>query len=146
MKTFETYLNQTSLAPLRIATLILGASATMALLLCVLGLFGALSDAARRRRRELAIRIALGAPRWRVIGQVLGEGLRLACIGTLAGMLISLALSRWMSGITAGSSSQVLWVWLAAPLALAAVVTVASILPARRALMTNPLAIMHQDT
>jgi ABC-type lipoprotein release transport system permease subunit len=146
VRTFETYLNQTSLAPLRIATLLLGVSATMALLLSVLGLFGALSDDARQRRRELAIRIALGAPRWRVTGQVLGEGLRLACVGTLAGMLMSLALSRWMSGITPGSGSPALWVWLAAPLALAGAVIVASVLPARRALMTNPLTIMHDDT
>lgn len=143
VRTFETYLNQTSLAPLRIATLLLGVSAAMALLLSVLGLFGALSDAARQRRCELAIRIALGAPRWRVIGQVLREGTRLACAGMLAGMLMSFALSRWMSRITPGSGSPTLWVWLAAPLALAVVVTLASALPARRALMTNPLMIMH---
>jgi ABC-type lipoprotein release transport system permease subunit len=146
VRTFKTYLNQTSLAPLRIATLLLGVSATMALLLSVLGLFGALSEAARQRRRELAIRIALGASRWRVIGQVVGEGVKLACAGSLAGMLTSLVLSRWMSGITPGSGSPALWVWLAAPLALAGVVTMASVLPARRALMTNPLTIMREDT
>jgi putative ABC transport system permease protein len=145
IRTLETYLNQTSLAPLRIATLILGVSATMALLLSVLGLFGALNDAARQRRRELAIRIALGAQRWRVIGQVLGEGVRLACAGTLAGLLASLALSRWMSGITRGSGWPALWVWLAAPIALAGVVTIASVLPARRALMVNPLVLMRED-
>lgn len=145
VRTFETYLNQTSLAPLRIATLLLGVFATMALLLSVLGLFGALNDAARQRRRELAIRIALGAQRWRVIGQVLGEGVRLAAAGTLAGMLASLALSRWMSGITRSTSWPALWVWLAAPIALAGVVTVASVLPARRALMVNPLTIMRDD-
>ena len=111
VRTFETYLNQTSLAPLRIATLLLGVSAAMALLLSVLGLLGALSDAARQRRRELAIRIALGAPRWRVIGEVLGEGVQLACAGTLAGMLTSLVFSRWMRGITPGSGSPALWVW-----------------------------------
>jgi ABC-type lipoprotein release transport system permease subunit len=146
VRTFETYLNQTSLAPLRIATLLLGVSATMALLLSVLGLFGALSDIARQRRRELAIRVALGAPRWRVMGHVLGEGVRLACAGTLAGTLISVALFRWMSGITEGSGSPALWVWLAAPLAVAGMVTMASVLPARRALMTNPLTIMRDDT
>jgi ABC-type lipoprotein release transport system permease subunit len=146
VRTFETYLNQTSLAPLRIATVLLGASATMALLLSVLGLFSALSDAARQRRHELAIRIALGASRWRVIGQVLGQGVRLACAGMLAGIVMSLALSRWMRRITPGSSSPALWMWVAAPLALAGVVSIASILPARRALMTNPLTIMHDDT
>ena len=146
VRTFETYLNQTSLAPLRIATLLLGASATMALLLSVLGLFSALTDAARQRRRELAIRIALGASRWRIITHVMGEGVRVACAGTLAGILMCIALSRWMKGITPGSGSPALWAWVAAPLALAAVVTVASVLPARRALMTNPLTIMHEDT
>lgn len=146
VRTFESYLNQTSLAPLRIATLLLGAAATIALLLSVLGLFSALSDAAQQRRRELAIRIALGASRWRIIGQVLGEGGRLACAGTVAGILMSLAFSRWISGITPGSGSPALWVWAAAPLALAGVVTMASVLPARRAIMTNPLTIMRDDT
>lgn len=146
VRTLKTYLNQTSLAPLRIAALLLGASATMALLLSVLGLFSALSDAARQRRRELAIRIALGASRWRIIGQVLGEGVRLACAGTLAGMLMCLALDRWMRGVTPGSGSPALWVWVAAPVALAGVVASASVLPARRALMTNPLTIMRNDT
>jgi ABC-type lipoprotein release transport system permease subunit len=146
VRTFETYLNQTSLAPLRIATLLLGAATTMALLLSVLGLFSALSDSARQRRRELAIRIALGASRWRIIGQVLGEGVRLACAGTVVGMAMSLGLSQWMSGIAPGSGSPALLVWAAAPLALAGVVTIASVLPARHALMTNPLTIMHDNT
>src|SRR6185369_16943959 len=113
VKTLEVYLTQTSLAPLRIATTILGASAALGLLLSVLGLFGALSDAARQRRRELALRIALGAQRWRVIWQVLGEAGRLACAGTVAGMLGSLLLSRWMTGITGRAGSPALWVWLA---------------------------------
>ncbi len=145
VRTLETYLNQTSLAPLHIAVVLLGVSATIALLLSILGLVGALSEIARQRRRELAVRVALGAQRWRVIGEVLGEGFRLAGAGTLAGMLASLTLSRWMSGITRGGGLPELWVWLAAPIALAGVVTLASVLPARRALMVNPIAIMRED-
>ena len=117
----------------------------MALLLCALGLFSALNDAARQRRRELAIRIALGAQRWRVVGHVLEEGVRVACAGTLAGMLVSLALSRWMSGITRSGDWPALWVWLAAPVALAGMVTIASFLPAHRALLVNPVMIMRED-
>lgn len=145
VKTLETHLTQTALAPLRIATVIVGASATTALILSVLGLFGALSDAARQRRRGLAIRIALGAQRWRVTCQVLREGGRLACAGTLAGMLGSLLLSRLLARITPGNSSPALWVWLAAPLVLAGAVGIASVLPARRALIVNPLMILHDD-
>ena len=145
VRTLETYLNQTSLAPLHISTVLLVVSATIALLLCALGLFAALNDAARQRRRELAIRIALGAQRWRVIGQVLGEGARVACVGILAGLVVSLASSRWMSGITRGSGLPSLWVWLAAPIALAGVVIVASFLPTRRALLVNPVMIIRED-
>jgi ABC-type lipoprotein release transport system permease subunit len=145
VKTLETHLTQTSLAPLHIAIMILGVSTTIALLLSVLGLFGALTDAARQRRRELAIRIALGAQRWRVFCQVLGEGGRLACAGALVGMLGSLLLSRWMAGITMVNGSPALWVWLAAPFVLVGAVAIASLLPVRRALMLNPLTIMRDE-
>jgi ABC-type lipoprotein release transport system permease subunit len=145
VKTLETQLGETALAPLRIAGVIVGASATTALVLSVLGLFGALSDAARQRRRELAVRIALGAQRWRVICQVLREGAQLAGAGTLAGILGSLLLSKWLAPITLGNGSLPLWVWLAAPILLAGAVAIASVLPARRALMVHPLTIMRDD-
>lgn len=145
IQTLATHLAHTALAPLRIATVIIGASATTALMLSILGLFGALSDAARQRRRELAIRIALGAQRWRVIYQVLREGGRLACAGTLIGMLGSLALLRLLTRITPGNGTPALWVWLAAPVVLAVAVVIASVLPAHRASMVNPLTIMRDD-
>ena len=143
VRTLETYLGQTALAPLRIATLIVGASATTAFLLSVIGLFGALSDAQRQRRRELAIRIALGAQRRHMIFLVLREGGRLACAGIAAGTLGSLALSRMLTRIAPGSGPPPLWVWLAAPLVLAGAVVIASVLPARSASIVNPVTIMR---
>jgi putative ABC transport system permease protein len=145
LRTLDTYLTQTSLAPLHIATMILGVSGSIALLLSGLGLFGALSDAARQRRRELAVRMALGAQRWRVIGHVMGEGGRLAAAGAVAGMLGSLVLSRWLSGITHGSASPALWVWLSAPLVLAGAVVIASLVPARRAVIVNPIMVLRDE-
>jgi putative ABC transport system permease protein len=141
--TLEAHLTRTALAPARIATVLVGASAAMALTLGVLGLYGAMTDAARQRRREIAVRVALGAQGWRVIRQVLGEGLRLAGAGTVAGMLASLLIARWLAQITPGAGSLPVWVWLAAPVALVGVVVIASVLPARRALMVNPLTIMR---
>jgi putative ABC transport system permease protein len=78
VKTLETHLSQTALAPLHIATALVGACATVAMLLGVLGLYGALSDAAQSGRRELAIRIALGARPRDVVRRVLREGAQLA--------------------------------------------------------------------
>ena len=145
LRTFDTYVTQTSLAPLHIATVILSTTATIAVLLGVVGLFGALTDAARQRRRELAIRIALGAQRWRVIVQVMGEGGRLACAGTAVGMIGSVLWTQWLAGITRSGGLPPLWVWLSAPFVLAGAVAIASFLPARRALALNPTIAIRED-
>lgn len=80
-----------------------------------------------------------------MIFQVLEEGGRLACLGTLVGMLGSLLLSRLLAGITLSNGLPALWVWLTAPLALTVAVAIASVLPARRALLVNPLTIMRDQ-
>ena len=80
-----------------------------------------------------------------VIFQVLTEGGRLASAGALAGTLGSLLLSRMLGRIAPGNRSPALWVWLAAPVALAVAVAIASILPARRALIVNPLEILRDE-
>jgi ABC-type antimicrobial peptide transport system permease subunit len=143
VQTLEAYLSQTALAPLRIATAIVGACATTALFLCILGLYGTLNDAARARRQDLAIRIALGARRRHVIFQVLREGGQLAGAGTFAGVLGSLLLSQLLTRIAPGIGSPKSWVWIAGPMVLAAAVGIAGVLPARRALMVDPLRILR---
>ncbi len=143
VETLETYLSQTALAPLHIATVIVGACAAMALLLGVLGLYGTLNDAARARRRDLAIRIALGARRRHVILQILREGGQLAGAGALAGMFGAFLLSQFLPRVAGNSGSPKSWVWIAGPIVLAAAVAVAGVLPARRALMVDPLRILR---
>jgi len=145
VKTLETHLSQTALAPLHIATAIVGACAITALFLSVLGLYGTLNDAARARRRELAIRIALGARRWHVICQVLREGGQLAGAGALAGVLGSLLLSQLLPRIASSIGAPKAWVWIAGPIVLAGAVAVAGVLPARRALMVDSLRILGSD-
>jgi ABC-type lipoprotein release transport system permease subunit len=143
VKTLDTHLSQTALAPLHIATALVGACATTALFLSVLGLYGTLSDIARVHRRDLAIRIALGARRRDVIRQILQEGGQLAGIGALAGVVGSLLLSQLLSRITSSMGTPKLWVWVAGPIVLAGVVMVAAVLPARRALMLDPLRVLR---
>jgi ABC-type antimicrobial peptide transport system permease subunit len=145
VKTLETHLNQTALAPLRIATLLIGACATAGLALGILGLFGALSDAARQRRRESAVRIALGAQRRHMIAQVLKEGGRLALAGATIGTVMSILLTRWLARIAPGGDSPALWVWLSAPAVLAVAVGLASVFPARGALMADPVTVLRED-
>jgi predicted permease len=141
--TLDAHLSRTALAPDRIATVLVGASAATALMLGVLGLYGAMTDAAHQRRREIAVRLALGAQGWRVIGRLFAEGVRLAGVGSVAGMLGSVVVARWLARLTPMEGSPAVWVWLAAPLVSVAAVAIASVFPARRALRLNPLAILR---
>ena len=143
--TLEEHLSRVALAPERIATVLIGASAVIALLLGGFGLYGAMVDAARQRRREFGVRLALGSPGWRLVSQVLGEGARLAAAGTIAGLILSRIVTGWLSEISPAASPPPTWVWLAAPLPLLAAVLIASVVPARIALATDPLTIMRDE-
>jgi len=145
VRTLEQHLSRVALAPERIATVLVGASAGMALALGVLGLYGAMSDATRQRRREFGVRLALGAKGWRLIRDVLSEGVRLAAAGTVAGLLGSVFVARWLTRVTPNAGSLTVWIWLAAPGALLIAVGIASILPARQALATDPLVVMRDE-
>ncbi len=145
VRTLEQHLSRIALAPERIATVLVGASAAMALALGVLGLYAAMSDATRQRRREFGVRLALGAKGWRLVADVLSEGVRLATVGTAAGLVGSLFVARWLSRVTPNAGSLTVWIWLAAPAALLIAVAVASVFPARQALATDPLTIMRTD-
>jgi hypothetical protein len=146
VRTLDEHLSRTAFASERIATVLVGASATIALVLGMLGLYGIMSDAARRRQREFALRIALGARGGHVVGQVISEGLRLVIAGTVAGLLGSIVVAQWLSSITPSDEPMSPWIWIAAPLMLAVAVTIASVVPARRALASDPLIIMKDHS
>jgi predicted permease len=143
--TLEAHLSRIALAPERIATVLVGASAVTALALGVLGLYGAMAESARQRRREIAVRLALGAQGWRVIRQVFADGARLALFGAAVGTLGAFFVTRWLSQITPGARLPGVWEWLLAPLVLLAAVAIASVLPAREAVSADPLTIMHRE-
>lgn len=143
VRTLEAQLSRTALASERIAAILVGASAATALALGVVGIYGALADFARQRRREIALRIALGAQGWRVVRQVVRQGIRLAAIGAVAGCLASIPVARWLARIAPQTGSTTMWIWLAVPLVLIVVVAVASVLPVGRALAVDPLTIMR---
>jgi putative ABC transport system permease protein len=136
--TLEAHLSRTALAVERIASVLVSMFAGMAVALGILGLYGAMAEAARQRRRETAVRVALGAPRWRIVGRVLVDGGRLALAGVVAGLVGSLFVGRWLARATATSGSPTAWTCLAAVAILGVAVMLASILPARRATMLNP--------
>jgi len=141
--TLDAQLARTALVTERIAVVLVSVLTAMALVLGVLGLYGAMTDVARRRRRDMALRLALGAQGWRLTRQLVAEGLRLAAAGAAVGMLAAALLSRWLARLAPTDGALIPWVWIAAPLVLMAAVAIASVLPVRRALKVDPLAIMH---
>lgn len=145
MKTLGIQLAQSGLAPLRIATLIVGASLSTALALSFLGLLSVQSDAERQRRRELALHVAFGAQRRHIVFMVFKTAARLALAGTLIGTLVSLALLRVLLHDTASISAPPIWVWLITPLMPTLAVMTAAVLPAYRASTVNPVTIMGDD-
>jgi hypothetical protein len=137
-------LRKTALAPERIAGLLLGAASVNALALGILGLYRVIADDVIARQREIAVRSALGAQRWRLILMVVNHGARVAAAGGLFGIIGALLLARWMYGVTGSEGSPNLWVWFAGPAILALGALVASALPARRILRVDPLTAMRE--
>ncbi len=126
-------------APYEFVMGLLSAFAVAAVLLAGAGLYGVASRAVAIRTREIGIRIALGADRRRVFGDVLRSGLRLAITGTAFGSLLAMLMIKalltkiwWVSPVSAFS-------WIAPVAAFMAVLAIAaSIVPARRATSIAP--------
>lgn len=145
IETLDAHLARSALAPLRIATLLNSALAFLALVLSVLGLFSAQSDAERQGRRELALRIALGAQRWRIVLSVITGAVQISLAGTGIGILVSLLFLRVLASEISIFSSPPVWVWLMVALLPAATVIIASLIPAFRASLVDPLTIMRDE-
>ncbi len=131
--------------PLRLSRRLLGLFSTLALVLAATGVYGVLSHSAVERRREIGVRLALGATPSSVTRLVAGHGLRLGLLGLLLGAVGSLLLGRALASAfptvpTADAPSLLLGV-----LVLGAVTAVASLLPARRASRADPVSVLREE-
>lgn len=110
----------------------------MALVIAAVGLYGVVSYLVTRRTRELGIRMALGADGGRIRRLVLGQGLRVAGLGLLAGVLLALASTRLLASLLFQVGSRDPLTLALAALVLLLVAAAASYLPAARAARTAP--------
>ncbi|MFZ1136725.1 MAG: FtsX-like permease family protein, partial [Candidatus Korobacteraceae bacterium] len=144
VKTMEQRVNE-SLIGRKFVVMLLGTFAALALLLAALGLYGIISYSVRLRTRELGMRMALGAQRSTVLKLVLMQGLRLAMIGIVVGIVFAAALGRVFTSLLFRVSMLHVLPWLCAAALLMSVVLVASFLPARRAASIEPMEALRTE-
>jgi predicted permease len=135
----------TSLAPRRVAMMLLGAFAALALVLACVGLYGVISYLVHQRTHEIGVRVALGAQRAHVIRLVLDEGLRMAAVGAAVGILAALALARLMAAQLFGVTAHDPLTFAAVALLLVIVAVAACYVPARRATRVDPATALRAD-
>jgi predicted permease len=131
--------------PLRVAATFVGYAAMLAIVLTAIGLYGALAFAVSSRTREIGIRMALGAPRMRIVRSIVREGLTVVVAGAAAGLALAVAGTRVLRHMLYGSADAD-WISYATAAALVLVVgLLASLTPARRAASVEPLVALRCD-
>jgi len=129
----------------RFNTLLLGSFAGLGLLLAAIGVYGVVSFLVTQRTHEFGIRIALGAQTTNLLRLVLEKAMFLSLIGTAAGLLASLALTRLMSDLIygVGPTDPATLILVAGLLVL--ITVIASYIPAHRATKVDPLVALRYE-
>lgn len=144
VQTMEQVLMQ-SLSGRRFNMTLLLAFAGVALMLAAVGVYGVMNYTVTLRRRELGIRMALGAAKMDVLRLVLGQGLTLTLIGVGAGLLSAYALTRLMASLLYGVTATDYLTFGSVSAVLIVVGVVASYVPARRATRVNPTIALRAE-
>jgi putative ABC transport system permease protein len=124
---------------------ILGAASLVALLLGLVDIYGVVSYVVAQRTREIGVRMALGASAASVRRMVVRQGLGLAGIGIVAGLIIAFWASRLMDSLLYGVSSRDPVTYGLVAFTLLAVAALASWLPARRAAGVDPATALREE-
>jgi len=136
---------QSSEGQRRLTTLLLMLFATLAVLLAAVGVYGVFSYSVAQRAHEIAIRLALGSARSRVLRLVVTEAVWLVAAGGVAGLAGAFLLSRLLRSMLVGVSAHDALSLCVAWLVMTAVGAIASYAPAARASRIDPNALLHAE-
>jgi putative ABC transport system permease protein len=119
--------------------------AAVALLLAAVGIYGVMAFVVAQRTREIGVRMALGAPRGRVLADVLSEGMTTALAGTVLGAVGAYLVARAMQGMLYGVAGLDPTAFILVAVTLLAAALVACLVPARRAASVDPMVAFRQE-
>jgi ABC-type antimicrobial peptide transport system permease subunit len=134
-----------SMASTSFTLVMLAVAGSMALFLGIVGLYGVIAYSVSQRRREIGIRMALGAERSEVLKMVISQGVKLALIGVAIGLAGALGLTRFLSGLLYGVEPGDPLTLVIVSALLMAVAFIASYIPARQAARVDPLVALRYD-
>lgn len=129
----------------RFATRVLSTFAVTALLLAAIGIYGVLSLAVAQRRRELGIRMALGAEQRGVLSMILGQALSIAAAGAVIGAVGALFAGRAIQSMLYGVTAADPLTYVACAIVLGGTVLAAAIVPAARATQVSPMVALRSE-
>jgi predicted permease len=134
-----------SLARQRFASTMLGAFAGFAVLLAAVGLYGVMSYLVTQSTRDIGVMVALGARSGDIIGLVIRQGMELAGIGIVVGVVGAVALTRVMASLLFGISATDAVTFILVPLMLAGVACAATVIPAWRTTRVDPVVALRDE-
>jgi putative ABC transport system permease protein len=129
----------------RLRTILLAFFAVAAILLASIGLYGTISYVVQMRRREIGVRLALGAMRAQIAGTFVSQGLLVSGVGCLAGLVVALISTRLLQGMLYGVSATDPTTFAAVAVLALAVALLASLIPAVRAARLEPMQVLRED-
>ncbi len=134
-----------TLAQARFNTLLLGAFATVAILLAAIGIYGVIAYNVTQRTKEIGIRMALGAQQRQMLTMILRQSLAMATIGIGIGIFCAFGATRLLSALLFGVGTSDLVTYAAVILLLGGAALLAAFVPARRAMKINPVIALHYE-
>jgi predicted permease len=129
----------------RIGGTFVGAFGLLALVLAAIGVYGVTSYTTNQRTHEIGIRLALGASRTDVLRMIVGRGIVLTVVGLVIGLGLSFGVTRFLGSLLLGVSSTDALTFVGVALLLGAVVLVACVIPARRAMRVDPVQALRYE-